>query len=116
MDFLTSTSSSHIRLTLIIAVVSLPMLAGCSTFEFVNGPELNETVKYERWHHLGLNGLVSFSQPLNVVQQCDQNQWESITIEKTFFNGIAGVSVPWFELYSPWTTVYECRPAIDVLN
>lgn len=99
-----------------LPLLPLILLSGCSTFEFVNGPELNETTKYERWHQLGLYGLVSFSHPLNVVEQCADQQWESVTVEKTFFNSLAGATYPWVDLYSPWTTVYECRPAIDAVH
>jgi hypothetical protein len=103
-----------IRATQCLSIVFF--LSACSTFEFVNGPELNQTTIHESWHHQGINGLINFSKPLNVKAQCGQQQWESVTIEETFFNGISGVSHPVINLYAPWTIIYECREAIDTVH
>ncbi len=89
-------------------------LSACSTMTFVNGPEMDETVEREQWHHLGINGMIEYSPPMNVVYNCANQQWDSVTVELSFFNAIASVS-PWppLSLYSPWTIIYECREAID---
>ncbi len=89
-------------------------LGACSTMNFVNGPEMEETVEREKWHHLGLNGVVEYSPPMNLKYNCGQQQWDTATVELSFFNGIASFS-PWVPLsiYSPWTVIYECREPID---
>lgn len=94
-------------------LLSAMTLSSCTTMEFVNGPKMENTVIREAWHHQGLNGLIEFSKPLDLDYHCDQQQWDSVTIEKTFFNNVAGLSYPYLTLYSPWTIVYECREAID---
>lgn len=100
-------------MTRIIIVILGLLLAACSTMEFVNGPKLEQTVIREKWHHLGLNGLIEFSAPLDLDYVCDTQQWDSVTIERTFVNGLASLSYPYLAVYSPWTIVYECREPID---
>jgi len=97
-----------------LAIILFPLLAfSCSTMKFVNGPELEDTVLREKWHHLGFNGLVEFSKPLNITEACDNKQWDTITVEKTFFNSLADATTLQFSIYTPWTIFYECREPID---
>ncbi|OPX55587.1 hypothetical protein SAMN02745127_01448 [Oceanospirillum multiglobuliferum] len=100
-------------LRLVLLVVSLPLTA-CSTMNFVNGPEMEDTVERETWHHLGLSGVVEYSPPLDVSYSCANQQWDTVTVELSGFNVIASYS-PWLPLsiYSPWTIIYECREPID---
>lgn len=90
------------------------LLSGCSTMRFVNGPDMDGTVQREQWHHLGLNGVVEFSPPMDLEYYCSEQQWDAATVEHSFLNAIASVS-PWvpLSLYSPWTIIYECRESID---
>lgn len=89
------------------------LMGGCSTMKFVNGPKMEETVVREQWHHLGLNGIFEFSRPMDVDYNCASQQWDTITVEQTFFTTLASVSSPYFSLYSPWAIIYECREPID---
>lgn len=88
-------------------------LSACSTIEFVNGPKMDETVVRDKWHHLGVNGLIEFSAPLNLEYFCDDKQWDSVIIEHSLANYMATLSAPGFGVYSPWTITYACREAID---
>ena len=97
----------------IMPLVTACLITSCTTMEFVNGPKMEDTVIRETWHHQGLNGLIEFSKPLDLDYHCDQKQWDSVTIERTFFNSIATLSYPYVTVYSPWTIVYECREPID---
>lgn len=97
---------------MIIALCTL-VVTGCGTMKFENGPKMEETVVREQWHHLGFNGLIEFSKPMNVDYNCANQQWDSITVERTFINGLASLSWPYVSIYSPWTIVYECREPID---
>lgn len=99
------------RLLTILPYVFL--FSSCSTMEFVNGPKMENTIIRESWHHQGLNGLIEFSKPLDLDYHCADQQWDSVTIEKTVFNTLAELSYPYISLYAPWTIVYECREAID---
>lgn len=98
----------------------LPMLAflsvglmGCHTLHFVNGPQMEETVVREKWHHLAINGLIEISPPFDIEYNCANQQWDTITTEKTFLNVLAGVSTEYVSIYSPWSMVYACREPID---
>ena len=106
------------KLLSILPVIGI--CSGCSTMEFVNGPKMQDTIIHEKWHHVGFEGLIEYSAPINVVAQCGDDQWDTVTIERTFFNWLAGfVSVPIadagvpFSIYGPWTVIYECREPID---
>ena len=89
-------------------------LAACSTMKFVNGPEMEETVEREQWHHIGINGIVEYSKPMNIEYNCAKQQWDTVTVELSFWNAIASVSPwPYVSLYTPWTIIYECREPID---
>lgn len=98
---------------LIISSFLLAVLCGCSTMNFVNGPELGDTVKREQWHHLAIGSLVEVSKPFDVDYHCDDKQWEKISVKLTLPNVLANSTLPYFSLYSPWTIEYECRESID---
>ena len=89
------------------------LLSGCHTMHFTNGPQMEETVVREKWHHLALNGLIEISPPFDIEYSCAQQQWDTITMEKTFLNVLAGLSTEYVSIYSPWSMVYECREPID---
>lgn len=74
----------------------------------------NIIVVREKWHHLGIYGLIEFSKPMNIKYYCDTKQWDTVTIEETLFNTLASnTSWPVAGIYSPWTIIYECREPID---
>lgn len=98
---------------IVIAFSLVGLLSACSTMEFVNGPKMDETVVREQWHHLGINGLIEYSAPLNLDYNCGNQQWDSATVEVSFFNWLANLTYPAVSIYSPWTIVYECREPID---
>lgn len=102
----------------ILVILSGFYLGACSTMEFVNGPKMEETIVREKWHHLGLGGLIEFSKPMDLTYHCGKEQWDSIVVEQNVFNALSSATtsfVPPFILgiYSPWTIVYECRDPID---
>ena len=92
-----------IRIQLILMCL---LLSACSTMNFVNGPKMDETVVREQWHHLGINGLIEYSKPMNIEYNCANQQWDSITVERSFFNGLASViSWPFLTFYSQFPQV-----------
>ena len=101
-----------------VIVAIAVMLSGCSTLHFTNGPQVQveETVVREQWHHLTLNDLVEVSPPMDINYNCANQQWDTITIERSFLNGlIAALANPTgsVSIYSPWTIRYRCRESID---
>ena len=101
------------KITLLIGIFLLP---ACSTLHFTNGPQFDQTVVREQWHHLTLNDLVEISPPMDVTYNCATQQWDTLTIERTFLNGVAGIvsqPVTGVSFYSPWTIRYSCRESID---
>lgn len=88
-------------------------LTACSTMTFVNGPKMEETVVREHWHHLIISGLFEVSNPVDLDYNCANQQWDSVTVEKTFINSVASVTWLYVSLYSPWAVLYECRESID---
>lgn len=98
---------------LLLSVMAMVMLNSCSTVHFVNGPEMDDTVIREKWHHTAINGLIEISPPLDIAYSCDDKQWDTITIEKSFLNSLATFSSSHFSLYSPWSIYYQCRDSID---
>ena len=67
----------------------------------------------EQWHHLAINGLIEISPPMDINYNCANQQWDTVTMERTFLNGVASVTSQYFTLYSPWAIIYECRDPID---
>ena len=98
-----------------ISILAFFFLSGCSTIHFENGPVLDDedTVIREKWHHLAINGLIEISSPLDLKYNCDTRQWDRVTVERTFLNGLATLSSQFFSIYSPWAIVYACREPID---
>ncbi len=90
-------------------LLTCSILTGCSTMHFVNGPEMEEKTPRNHWHHLALFGSIEVSPPFALSYNCDDKEWNKITIEKTFLNGIASASIEGVNLYSPWTVRYSCR-------
>ena len=97
------------KLKNILTATCLISLYGCGTLNFVNGLEVNDTVKREQWHHSGIFEFIEFSSPIKINYLCDNKQWDSITIEKSFSNLIASSAY----VYTPWIAYYECRENID---
>ncbi len=88
-------------------------ISSCSTMVFTNGPEMEDTVIREEWHHSAINGLIEISPPLDIQYVCDNKQWDTITIEQSLLNSLASAASKYVSLYSPWTVYYECRENID---
>lgn len=88
-------------------------LSACSTMHFINGPQMEDTVVREQWHHLAINGIFEISPPMNLTYNCGKQQWDTVTVERTFLNGLASLSSQYLTVYSPWAIVYECRDPID---
>jgi len=99
-------------LRLLLATLYL-LIAGCNTMNFVNGPQMDRSVEREQWHHIALFGLIELSRPMDVTYNCANQQWDTVTVEKSFFNLIADASWPYVSVYSPMSIIYKCREPFD---
>lgn len=100
-------------------LVSLIALSGCSTIHFANGPQVEDTVVREQWHHNTLNDLVEISPPMNLTYNCANQEWDTVTIERSFLNGFVGFftqAVDGLSFYSPWTIRYHCRDPLESMS
>ena len=72
-------------------------LTGCYTIHFIkdnNYPTGEYT--YTFWHHIGLLGLLEFSQPVDLKSICGNvNQWKSVRVQTGFLQGLVKtITVP----------------------
>jgi len=85
-------------------------LSACSTIHFTNGPESGDESRsrpYSNWHHVGILELVEFSDPVDLAQNCEGNNWSSTTTEMGVPHSLIYLFVGAF--YSPWDVKYSCR-------
>ena len=69
-------------------------LPSCYTIHFSRS---NTTPHYQssQWHHIGLLGLVEFSDPVNLEQICPADSWGSVRTQTGFLQGLVKIlSVP----------------------
>ena len=72
-------------------------LTGCYTIHFVK--ERNpapEQYTYSSWHHIGLLGLMEFSNPVNLTDVCgNSNRWNAVKVQTGFLQGLVRlISIP----------------------
>lgn len=94
----------------IFALTTCSLMSACTTIVFDNGPQTTtaqESIKL-RHHGGGIFALMEFSEPKNLQQICNGNDWDTITTEMSFFDGFIRQIVPW-GIYTPRTTYTQCR-------
>lgn len=91
----------------ILIAFSFFALSACHTFHLTNGSNYNRQYITEDWHHIGIAGLVEFSQPVNPKQICDNKEWASIRTREGFLQWLtAQVSSG---LYNPQEVAVSCK-------
>ena len=89
-------------------IILFAFLTGCSTITFVKSDKTSSRVlKTDQWHHIGIAGLVEFSEPVDLKKQCRRRNWQSITVEKGFLAGLIGGFTS--NLYTPWNVEISCK-------
>jgi len=59
------------------------------------------------WHHIGILGLVEFSDPTNLKNYCGSGGWQSVETENSFLSGlVSGVT---YALYTPRMANVMCK-------
>lgn len=99
------------KLTTYIVFLVLFLVSGCSTIQFIQLEQDNESLTVNRWHHSTLNGMVEISKPLNIQSICANKAWATVTTEFTFYNALPVILVPQTPLvsfYSAWTNKVKC--------
>lgn len=92
-----------LRLALLAAAAL--SLGGCYKIDYLNGPS-DPYAAETQWHHIGIWGLVEFSNPVRLNQVCP-NGWGKVHNERSFLNGL----VSWIignGLYTPYTVEVHC--------
>ncbi len=94
-----------IRIAFIIALVS--SLTGCFRMQIHNGPH-KEVAFFEagEWHHIGVIGLVEFSQPVDLSRRCPRSTWKTVQVQEGFMQGLVKV-ITW-GLYTPMEVNFNC--------
>lgn len=80
-------------------------LSGCYKIDYINGPS-DPYPASSQWHHIGILGLVEFSNPVALHTICP-NGWGKVHNERSFLNGLVSYIVG-NGLYSPYTVEVHC--------
>lgn len=80
------------RLTLAVLVVA-SLLSGCHKIYYhKTGPMVanKNSATVNEWHHIGVIGLVEFSEPTDLKRYCGASGWKAIETEDSFLTGLVG--------------------------
>lgn len=93
--------------TLRMALLGAAALAtsACYKIDYVNGPS-DPYPAVSQWHHIGIYGLVEFSNPVAIHTICP-NGWGKVHNEQSFVNGLVSMIIG-RGLYSPYTVEVHC--------
>ena len=117
---------------MICTTILLGAVSGCSTIQFNNSRDaeesgssysqletINNSPDSSQWHHNIILSLVEITDPVNLNETCDDavesgSAWETAKTEITFINGLAGFLVNLFlplNLWTPATVEVGCSDA-----
>jgi hypothetical protein len=84
-------------------------LTGCHKIYYHNGGQMvanKSAAQYNEWHHIGVFGLVEFSDPIELNRMC-QGKWTTLETENSFLSGlVSGVT---YGLYTPREANLVCK-------
>lgn len=93
------------KLAKLISLVGLLALTSCETIYFKKeATSPTYPISNESYHHIGIFGLVEFSDPYNPQKTC--SDWSSIRSENSFLSGL--ISTVTYNIYSPRTVSVVC--------
>lgn len=87
------------------------LLSGCTTIHFDRSAtqEPNPTV-ITQWHHNAVLSLIEVSDPVNLEETCQQQQWSSVKTELSFINGlVSGIVNQIAPIWYPKTVEISCN-------
>ena len=97
------------RLTLGVLVIA-SLLTGCHKIYYHKTPSMvanKSAATVNEWHHIGVVGLVEFSEPTNLKRYCADTTWNSVETENSFLTGL--VSAVTYGLYTPRMANVMCK-------
>jgi hypothetical protein len=94
-----------------ILLITAILLSGCTTIHFDRNANLDlNASKTEKWHHNTLGALVEVSDPVNLEQECGDQEWSSVKTELTFINGLVSSLVNFVApVWYPKTVEISCN-------
>jgi hypothetical protein len=86
------------------------VITACSTIQFDrNTASTAEAKTHQQWHHNFVFALYEGSKPVNLVEICPQNSWQSVKTEVSFLNVLAAVPANYFApIWYPQTVDISC--------
>ena len=80
----------------ILLLSSLFFLASCYTIHFSKKSSVPVSYQTSQWYHIGLHGLLEFSDPVNLEKICPKNSWSSVRVRTGFLQGLVRfISIPY---------------------
>ena len=96
----------------VLLILAVSISSGCSTIHFINGDPQTRYEEMSEWHHTAAFRLLEVSDPVDMSERCRGNEWNTITTERTFINGLAGIVdslILGVDVWEPYTVFYTCR-------
>jgi len=94
---------------LALASLGLLLTTGCYKIDYVQGPSQPYPQRVE-WHHIGIFGLVEFSEPVRLDQICPQG-FARVHNERSVLNSLVTIALGTVGMswaYSPYTVDVFC--------
>jgi len=66
----------------------LLLMPSCYTMHFSKDSSRSTFYQTSQWHHIGLWGLMEFSDPVNLERICPKDSWESVRVRTGFVQGL----------------------------
>ena len=94
-----------------ILLITAILLSGCTTIHFDRNANLDlNASKTEKWHHNAILALVEVSDPIDLEQECGDQEWSSVKTELTFINGLVSGIVNFVApVWYPKTVEVSCN-------
>ena len=74
-------------------VICLVLFCGsCQTIHYTNKSDVPQDYTYSKWHHIGILGLLEFSDPVNIQSICNDKNWKAVRTQKGFLQGLIPVA------------------------
>jgi hypothetical protein len=92
------------------ALLLASAVTGCHKIYYHNGGPLvanKAAATVNEWHHIGVFGLVEFSEPVDLKRYCSSRGWSAVETETSFLSGLVTVLIP--HLYTPREANVVCK-------
>jgi len=92
------------------AILLASFTSGCHKVYYHNGGPLvanKDAALVSEWHHIGVIGLVEFSDPVDLKAYCSTSGWSAVETENSFLSGL--VSAVTYSLYTPRKANVVCK-------